>query len=318
MIRALALSALLVVSAHAAVDVDRLVDALREREGYRGQRGALGEEGPWQFMPSTWAMHMPGRPLAMARDERLARACAVKHVRWLQAQLGRQGVDASAFNIAAAWNAGLTSYVRGRAPVRAYRFAADVVAIYSVRALEVAQAAQHRHDVERVARAAQLESLARLGQEGFHGEAAAGPEENLRRVVGRLVLHREHRECLRGAARLEQDAPVAKLQGIGQRLLDQAVARHNVQEARNTNAVAAIPATDTQTAIQATRCVCLCFASDSRDATSARSSSAAWWMRANAIGFDPLMSREPLSSSRSLSVGSPLYDPSSTAAIISE
>lgn len=131
MIRALAISALLLVSSAHAVDVDRAVDALRVREGYRGQRGALGEEGPWQFMPSTWAMHMPGRPFAEARNHALARACAVKHVRWLATQLEARGVDASVFNIAAAWNAGLERYLSGRAPVRAYHFAADVVAIYS-------------------------------------------------------------------------------------------------------------------------------------------------------------------------------------------
>lgn len=143
MIRALAISALLVVSsAHAAVDlsavasgegridINRAVDALREREGYRGRRGALGEEGPWQLMPQTWAMHMPGIAFAEARNPAQARVCAVRHVRWLAAQLEARGVDASVFNIAAAWNAGLERYLSGRAPVRAYRYAADVVGIY--------------------------------------------------------------------------------------------------------------------------------------------------------------------------------------------
>jgi hypothetical protein len=142
MIRAALISTLLVVSAQAGVDVERLVDALREREGYRGKPGALGEQGPWQLMPSTWAMHMPGRPISEARDAVQARVCALRHVRWLQAELARRCVDASVFNLAAAWNAGLASYVSGRAPVRAYRFAADVVAIYS------SGVVRHRHDLQ--------------------------------------------------------------------------------------------------------------------------------------------------------------------------
>ncbi|MBA4136735.1 MAG: hypothetical protein C0518_05405 [Opitutus sp.] len=131
MIRAAVIYALLVVSASAAVDSERLVDALREREGYRGRPGALGEAGPYQIRAQTWAQHMPGVPFARAREEGPARACALKHVAWLRAQLAARGVEPSVFNLAAAWNAGLARYVSGRAPERAYRFAADVEAIYS-------------------------------------------------------------------------------------------------------------------------------------------------------------------------------------------
>jgi hypothetical protein len=133
MIRALAISALLVVTAHAGVDVDRFVDALREREtGNRPVRdGAAGERGPWQITGRVWSLQMPGKPFAQARQYGPARACAVKHVRWLAAQLQARGVHASAFNLALAWNAGLEGATRGRAPERAYEYARAVEALYN-------------------------------------------------------------------------------------------------------------------------------------------------------------------------------------------
>lgn len=132
MIRALALSAVLVVSAHAGIDVDRFVDALRERETGAGpvRDGARGERGPWQITRAVWALHMPGKPFAQARQAAPARACALKHVRWIAAQLEARGVDASAFNLALAWNAGLEGATHGRAPERAYDYARAVEAIY--------------------------------------------------------------------------------------------------------------------------------------------------------------------------------------------
>jgi hypothetical protein len=113
-----------------AADLPRLADAIRAAEGYRGAPGALGEEGPYQIRAITWRQHMPGKPLAMARQEAPARACALKHLAWLAASLEARGVPASAFNLAAAWNAGLERYLSGRAPERAYAYARRVEAIH--------------------------------------------------------------------------------------------------------------------------------------------------------------------------------------------
>lgn len=135
MIRAAVILLCVVVGAIGAIgaelDAHREADALRVREGFRGVDGRLLERGPYQFRAITWRQHMPGVPFALAREEGPARACALKHIRWLAAQLEARGVPGSPFNVAAAWNAGLEQYVSGRAPVRAYRFAADVASLYS-------------------------------------------------------------------------------------------------------------------------------------------------------------------------------------------
>jgi len=146
-------------------DHARLADAIRIEEGYVGRPGALGEEGPYQIRAITWRQHMqphctgvacslcrdfatddgrelrtnPGPrargngaalPFALAREERYARACALKHLAWLAAKLEARGVPASPFNLAAAWNAGLARYTSGRAPERAYHYALRVELLY--------------------------------------------------------------------------------------------------------------------------------------------------------------------------------------------
>lgn len=137
MIRAALIFLLVVVGCSAAnVDADRLAGALRLREGYRGRDGAAGERGPWQIKAEVWAMHMPGIPFAKAREEAPARACALKHIAWLAGRLEARGVAVTPFNLAAAWNAGLTGYTTGRAPERAYHYAADVAALYLNAGLE--------------------------------------------------------------------------------------------------------------------------------------------------------------------------------------
>lgn len=113
-----------------APDLGRLADCIRSEEGYRGRPGTLGEEGPYQIRAITWQQHMRGTAFAMARQEGPARACALKHLAWLSRSLEARGVPASAFNLAAAWNAGLERYVSGRAPERAYAYARRVESLY--------------------------------------------------------------------------------------------------------------------------------------------------------------------------------------------
>lgn len=134
MIRAAIISLVVVVGGYAAdLDASRLAVAIALREGYRGHDGAAGERGPWQIKAEVWTMHMPGIPFAQARQTAPARACALKHIAWLAEQLKARGVAVTPFNLAAAWNAGLTGYTTGRAPDRAYHYAADVAAIYNAK-----------------------------------------------------------------------------------------------------------------------------------------------------------------------------------------
>lgn len=129
-----ALFVLFVANGLAALDHARMADAFDQYEtppGWDGRDGAARERGPFQFREITWRQHMPGRPFAEARQAAPARACALKHIAWLARSLEARGVPATPFNLAAAWNAGLDTYTTGRAPERAYHYAAAIERIYA-------------------------------------------------------------------------------------------------------------------------------------------------------------------------------------------
>lgn len=115
----------------ADLDAGHFLAEIRQQERWDGRDGALGERGPYQFREITWRQHMPGTAFAMARHEGPARACALKHLAWLQRELRKAGIDDNAFNLALCWNAGLDSVLRGRAPERAYLYATRVSRRYS-------------------------------------------------------------------------------------------------------------------------------------------------------------------------------------------
>lgn len=114
----------------ATLNVPALATALRQAEGYRGRDGAAGERGPWQLTLAVWQKHMPGIPFAQARLEAPARACALKHIEWLHQELQKAGWQGSVYEIALAWNAGLTRTLEGRAPRASENFAVRVVNLY--------------------------------------------------------------------------------------------------------------------------------------------------------------------------------------------
>lgn len=87
-------------------------------EDWRGRRGALGEIGPYQMLPATWA-----------RYHGTAEQRALQHHAWLCRELARRGVDPSPFNLALCWNAGIHASVCGQAPVSSYVYARRVVAV---------------------------------------------------------------------------------------------------------------------------------------------------------------------------------------------
>ncbi len=94
MIRAAVILLLVAVGAHAAdLDAPRFLGAIRAVEAWHGHDGRAGERGPWQITRDVWAMHMPGRPFAEARQAGPARACAVKHLAWLRDHLHAAGAD---------------------------------------------------------------------------------------------------------------------------------------------------------------------------------------------------------------------------------
>ena len=87
--------------------------------------GPRGELGPYQFRPSTWRMHTK-KPFALAVERQAADDVAVRHYEWLKRGLESNGIEATPYNIALAWNAGLDRVVNGRAPAAAYEYASQV------------------------------------------------------------------------------------------------------------------------------------------------------------------------------------------------
>lgn len=88
--------------------------------------GRFGELGPYQFRPGTWRMHTR-KPFQLAVQREAADEVAVKHYEWIKRNLEKAGVDASAFNIAMAWNSGVDNVISGRAPSVSYNYAERVV-----------------------------------------------------------------------------------------------------------------------------------------------------------------------------------------------
>jgi hypothetical protein len=86
------------------------------------RRGAFGELGPYQFRPQTWRMHTR-KPFEWAVERVHADEVAVKHYEWLRRELQEAGIDPSPYNIALAWNSGLTAVTSGRVPRVTYDYA---------------------------------------------------------------------------------------------------------------------------------------------------------------------------------------------------
>ncbi|MBC7366594.1 MAG: hypothetical protein H7343_07255 [Undibacterium sp.] len=103
------------------------LEAIHQIENPRNltRPGLFGELGPYQFRAVTWARHTH-RPFADALDRRWADMVAVLHYDWLCERLAENGLEPSVYNVALAWNAGLSAAVRGRAPQCSHEYAARV------------------------------------------------------------------------------------------------------------------------------------------------------------------------------------------------
>lgn len=87
--------------------------------------GKHGELGAYQFRRGTWSMHSP-LPFTRALERGESEKVAIEHYEWLRRGLERNGVAATPYNIALAWNAGLATTVRGRANAAAQDYAQRV------------------------------------------------------------------------------------------------------------------------------------------------------------------------------------------------
>ena len=90
--------------------------------------GPYGELGPYQFREKTWHMHTT-MPFSLANQRERADEVAVKHYEWIRRGLERNGIAATPYNIALAWNAGLSAVVNGRVGNGTRQYARQVVNI---------------------------------------------------------------------------------------------------------------------------------------------------------------------------------------------
>ncbi|HWA08279.1 MAG TPA: hypothetical protein VG838_02315 [Opitutaceae bacterium] len=116
-----------------------------ENPSNRQSPGPCGELGAYQFRLDTWRMYSH-RPFSEALDRRSSDEVAVRHYDWLKATLERAGFEASVYNIALAWNAGVGAVTSGRIPASSRDYASrvsNIAAELQVRALQQVFADAH-------------------------------------------------------------------------------------------------------------------------------------------------------------------------------
>jgi len=113
------------------LNLGRLLDAIREIEGWRGIRGPAGEFGPFQILPSVWRHHSKVSPWRASANEH--RRIALAQIAEIRRRLAAGERDAnSAFMIALAWNAGTSAVIGGTAPARSWDYADRTRNIYDM------------------------------------------------------------------------------------------------------------------------------------------------------------------------------------------
>lgn len=70
----------------------------------------------------TWKMHT-NVPFQQALNREISDTVAIRHYEWIKRGLEAAKVPATPYNIALAWNGGLTAAITGRAPRRAHDYA---------------------------------------------------------------------------------------------------------------------------------------------------------------------------------------------------
>lgn len=124
--------------AHASARWSTL-EAIHQLENPRNlsRPGPAGELGAYQFRPSTWKLHTDV-PFRRAVERPMSDFVAGRHYEWLSRRLEAAGLRASPYNIALAWNGGITAAVRGRSSRAAHDYAARAANLAEVLQREAA------------------------------------------------------------------------------------------------------------------------------------------------------------------------------------
>lgn len=100
------------------------LEAIHQLENPRDlpRPGPCGELGAYQFRLSTWRLHTDV-PFQRALERPMSDLVAGRHYDWLSRRLEAAGLRASPYNIALAWNGGITAAVNGRSSRAAHSYA---------------------------------------------------------------------------------------------------------------------------------------------------------------------------------------------------
>ena len=109
----------LAVAAHVAeFRTEIFLESLAMKEtglGWNGKPGPCGELSRWQIMPAVWHQHMGAMPFEHARDVKLARLCALRHIEWLSERITATGMKPTPERVATCWHYGHTHRRRASA-----------------------------------------------------------------------------------------------------------------------------------------------------------------------------------------------------------
>jgi hypothetical protein len=108
--------------------VEDFLYAIRQVESgdrYDGPVGRAGELGPYQFGRGVWRQYTDA-PFSGARTP-MADEVAVRHFWRTVERLKSHGIEATAWNLAAAWNSGVRAVLSGRIPRSTRDYAMRVV-----------------------------------------------------------------------------------------------------------------------------------------------------------------------------------------------
>jgi hypothetical protein len=101
-----------------------ILAVIRQLENPRNltRPGPRGELGAYQFREATWRMHTT-IPFEQALDASVSDVIAVKHYEWLARGFQRARMPVSPYNIALAWNGGLSAAIRSKSSHAARNYA---------------------------------------------------------------------------------------------------------------------------------------------------------------------------------------------------
>ena len=111
----------------ATIDPTHVLRAIAEVETRGNPRrvGRLGERGMYQFRRETWRQHT-AEDFRRAHHPEISTTVARRHYDWILRELRNRGHEGTPYEVALAWNAGLSRVLTGKVPSRSRLYAERV------------------------------------------------------------------------------------------------------------------------------------------------------------------------------------------------